>query len=233
VRFLTRPNRYLARVELGGREVAAHVPNPGRMTELLAPGRTRGWVIRADSPNRATKFDLVAVRHRGRRVSIDSRVANHLVRQRLAAGGLQEFGPGPWEPERSWGGSRFDFGVRTSQGEMRALLEVKSSNLRLGELASFPDAPTARGTRHMDHLCHAANRGIRAGVLFLIQRPDVRGFVPNARTDPEFARALSRAAAAGVRVRAYTSRGRRTTVEWGPSVPVLLDIPTRSPDDSL
>ncbi|HEV2316284.1 MAG TPA: DNA/RNA nuclease SfsA [Thermoplasmata archaeon] len=233
VRFLARPNRYLAQVDLNGRPVAAHVPNPGRMTELLVPGATRGWVVRADAPGRSTQYDLVAVEHHGMRVSVDSRVANRMVGRGLLSGRLREFGPGPWRSERSWGGSRFDFGVPGTRGGMRALVEVKSSNLRIGEYASFPDAPTVRGTRHLEHLRHAARRGIRAGVLFLIQRPDVRRFAPNGAMDPEFADALRRAALSGVVLRAYTSLGSGRRVEWGSSVPVSLDNPPEPPSDNL
>ncbi len=226
VRFLHRPNRYLARVELlpSGEVVSAHVPNPGRMEELLEPGRTVGWAIPAAGPGRSTHFDLVVVRHRGRSVSIDSRLANRLVRRVLDRGLLPEFGGGPWEAERPWGGSRFDFGSRSrTTGGLRALLEVKSSNLRRGRDASFPDAPTVRGTRHLEHLARAARRGLRAGVLFVVQRSDVEGFRPNGELDPEFARAFRRAVHAGVRAAAYLLEVHPWGAAWGRRIPVRTD----------
>jgi sugar fermentation stimulation protein A len=225
VRFLERPNRYLARVarwESPG-ELVAHVPNPGRMTELLRAGRTEGWAIPV--PGRTagrTLHDLVAVRHGRTLVSIDSRIANRLVGRVLAAGGLPALGGGAWSAEPRWRNSRFDFGQRRADGGWAGLLEVKSSNLRLGRWASFPDAPTERGTRHLRELARSARSGIRAHVLFAVQRGDVRGFHPNARMDPEFAEALAGAHAAGVRVSAHTMVVRPGRVGWGRPLPVRL-----------
>jgi len=233
--FLDRPNRYLARVRLPGSDeaVLAHVPNPGRMEELLRPGRTRGWVVPVDRFGRRTAFDLIAVRHRGTIVSVDSRVANRLVGRVLEAGLLPELGPGPWRAEQPWGGSRFDFARPSGRGDIRALLEVKSSNLRQGEWATFPDAPTTRGTRHLRHLAGAARSGVSATVLFAVQRSDVRRFRPNARLDPEFAAALSEAARAGVKILAHTLHVLPGAVRWGREVPVELKIASSGLPESI
>ncbi|MHB8351593.1 MAG: DNA/RNA nuclease SfsA, partial [Thermoplasmata archaeon] len=225
VLFLARPNRYLARVRFidSGRVRSVHVPNPGRMGELLLPGRTTGWAVPAPGELRKTHFDLVAVRHRGSLVSIDSRIANRLVGRLLEAGSLPEFGPGPWRAECPWGGSRLDFGVPSGlPGRYRALLEVKSSNLRVGSWALFPDAPTVRGTRHLHHLAAAARSGISAGVLFAVQRDDVRWFRPNDALDPEFGAALREAHAAGVVIVAGALKVRPGGVRWGRRLPVRL-----------
>ncbi len=233
VLFLARPNRYLARVRFPGFGgiVPVHVPNPGRMRELLVPGRTVGWVVPAPGAHRKTRFDLVSVRHRGVGVSIDSHLANRLVGRVLAAGGLPEFGPGPWRSECPYGGSRFDFGVPSgSRGGYRALLEVKSSNLRSGDWALFPDAPTLRGLRHLRHLTEAARSGISAGVLFAVQRDDVRRFRPNDSLDPKFGRALRDARAAGVRLAAVALEVRPGWVGWGRRLPVRLPGPLRASD---
>lgn len=233
VRFLDRPNRFLARVRFAdsGTVRSVHVPNPGRMRELLVPGKTVGWAVPTAETHRRTRFDLVAVRHRGHPVSIDSRIANRLVGRRLAAGALPQFGPGPWRAECPWGGSRFDFGVPTGlPGRYRALLEVKSSNLRVRGWALFPDAPTVRGARHLHHLREAARAGIAAGVLFAVQRGDVRGFRPNDALDPEFGKALREAVAAGVVVGAATLRVRPEGVRWGRKLPVRLTGAACAPD---
>ncbi|MGI0053865.1 MAG: DNA/RNA nuclease SfsA [Thermoplasmata archaeon] len=229
VRFLGRPNRFLAMVRMDGHRapVPVHVPNPGRMRELLRPGRTQGWVVPAGRPSRKTAFDLVALRQGGEMVSIDSRIANRIVSRQLRAGRLRGFGSGPWRAECPWGGSRFDFGVPSgAPGAYRALLEVKSSNLRLGGVAYFPDAPTGRGTRHLRHLAEAARAGIAAGVLFAVQRTDVRAFRPNDALDPDFGAALRAARTAGVRLAAQTLSVRPEGVRWGRPIPV--EIPARS-----
>lgn len=222
VRFLARPNRYLARVapQDGGPPFDAHVPNPGRMEELLIAGVTDGWVAPADGPGRRTHFDLVSVYHGRTLVSVDSRVGNRMAKAALAAGLLPEFGPGPWRSEVRWGQSRLDFAAGGTPAAPAALLEVKCSNLKVGDAALFPDAPTVRGTRHLRELTRATRRGIRAGVLVTVQRNDTARFRPNTALDPAFATAFRHARAAGVTVRAQRLTVLPDRLEWDREIPV-------------
>ncbi|MCI4355149.1 MAG: DNA/RNA nuclease SfsA, partial [Thermoplasmata archaeon] len=193
VRFLRRPNRYLALVEFrsNGRRVRAHVPNPGRMTELLRPGETVGWVVPANGPGRSTRWDLVVVRHGASLVSIDSRIANRVMARVLSVGPRDAPERGQWRAEVTHGDHRFDFARRTAvPGRPLALLEVKSSNWRIEDFAMFPDAPTTRGAAHLRALARAARSGIDARVVFVVQRSDVRAFSVHRLRDPEFARAF-------------------------------------------
>jgi sugar fermentation stimulation protein A len=223
--FLERTNRYLARVRpIGrGRRFDAHVPNPGRMVELLRPGVTQGWVVRADAPGRATDFDLVAVRHRGTVVSIDSRIANRLVARTLERRRVPA--RTGWRAEVTVGAHRLDFGRFGADGALRELLEIKSSNWRIGDTAMFPDAPSSRGAAHLQSLAQAARRGIAARVWFVVQRSDVRSFSIHRLRDPELAAAFDAARAAGVRVDARALRVRCDGVRWGPRLPVLVRGP--------
>lgn len=225
VRFLGRPTRYTALVRpLGGRRtIEVHVPNPGRMEELLVPEETVGYVVPVPGTHRRTQFDFVSVRHGRSLVSIDSRIGNRLVARALGAGRLRGFGSGPWTPEFPWEGHRLDFAIPGAAPSSlpAALLEVKSSNLRVGDTALFPDAPTERGRRHVELLGEAARRGIRAGLLFVVQRSDVRRFAPNAWLDPDFAAALARSRRLGLRVRARCVRVLPNGLEWGNGVPVV------------
>jgi sugar fermentation stimulation protein A len=223
VRFLARPNRYLAIVRpfSGGRRFEAHVPNPGRMEELLVPGKTTGWAVEAAGNARRTRYDLVAVRHGRNLVSIDSRIANRLIGQALCAGAIPGLGRGGWKAEVRVGRHRFDFArFDPRTGRMTALLEVKSSNLRVGRAALFPDAPTERGRRHLLALADARRQGIDANALFAIQRSDVEEFRPNRSLDPAFARAFDIARRAGVRLLAYRLEVRPEGVSLGGPVPV-------------
>lgn len=230
VRFLQRPNRYLAQVAPvgGGPRFEVHVPNPGRMEELLVPGATEGWVAPAPGPGRKTRFDLVSVYHDGTLVSVDSRVGNRAARAALDRHWLPEFGPGPWRSEVRWGHSRLDFACEGDGGPPRALLEVKCSNLKVGRFALFPDAPTARGTRHLRELATAARRGIPAGVLIVVQRDDPERFRPNWALDPAFGRAFRAARSAGVVVRAQRLRVYSGRLEWDSAIPVDLGGPGTS-----
>jgi sugar fermentation stimulation protein A len=224
VRFLDRPNRYLARVRPleGGPSFEAHVPNPGRMEELLVPGETVGYVIPAGAGPRRTRHDLVSVRHGTTLVSIDARIGNRLVGTALRGRGWREPGPGPWRAEVPWMGRRIDFGVPgiARDGLWRTLLEVKCSNLRVGDTALFPDAPTERGRHHVEALGVAASRGVTAILVFVVQRSDTRRFTLNRALDPAFGEAVDRARRRGLLVRARAVTVRPGGVDWGPPLPI-------------
>lgn len=202
---------------MGGPPFSAHVPNPGRMEELLLHGETTGWVVPRSGPHRKTAFDLVTVRHGRSLVSVDSGLANRLLRTWLVEGGRSR-----WRAEVPFGDCRFDFGRMRADGRLAELVEVKSSNLRVGRTALFPDAPTVRGTHHLDVLTRATRSGIPSTVCFVVQRSDVAEFAPNRALDPEFGRAFDRAARAGVRMRALRLRMRPEGATFAGWMPVRL-----------
>lgn len=220
VTFRARPNRYLAHVELAGKVVACHVPNPGRMTELMIPG-AEGLAAAAAAPHRKTDYDLIALRTAGIWVYIDNRLGNRVLRWRLAHGGLPEWKDyDQVQPEVRFGDSRIDF--QLTRGLEKGLLEMKSCTLVVDGEARFPDAPTGRGRRHLEELRAARAEGYRTGVLFLIQRRDARWFRPHDELDPAFGAALRQAVAEGVEVWAYTSELRDQAIWWGHPVEVRL-----------
>ena len=194
--FLSRPNRFVARVRLDGHEETVHVKNTGRLRELLIPG-TQAVLARADNPARRTAYDLVAVRRDGAYINIDSQAPN------AAAGELlRRLYPGcALFPERRYGDSRFDFYLEA--GEQRRYVEVKGVTLVRDGEALFPDAPTERGRKHLLELARARREGYEAAALFLVQRADAARFSPNRETDPAFAEALFAAREAGVEILCY------------------------------
>lgn len=201
--FEERLNRFLVRVDRGGRARLCHLPNPGRLLELLQPGAPV-LIRRRPRQRRKTGYDLVAVRQGEVWVSVDTRLPNHAVRTWLAEGVLPEFrGYTNVQPEVVLGESRVDFLLRDGRD---CYLEVKSCTLVEGEEALFPDAPTARGRRHVETLAKTVERGIRSSVLFVVQRPDATLFRPHDETDPAFGKALRDAHLSGVEVYAYRSR---------------------------
>ncbi|MFQ5838798.1 MAG: DNA/RNA nuclease SfsA [Thermoplasmata archaeon] len=202
-RFRERLNRFLVEVELEGRGTLCHLPNPGRLRELLQPGAT---VFLREQPveGRKTSHDLAAVRLGSILVSVDSRLPNRAVRHLLREGRLQEFaGYTTIIPEARLGNSRVDFLLRNGR---ECYLEVKSCTLVVDGAALFPDAPTERGRRHLEELVAAVESGFKAAVLFVVQRPDASLFRPNDETDSRFGDALRRAHRAGVKVLAYGCR---------------------------
>lgn len=193
--FLSRPNRFIAHVIIDGQEEICHVKNTGRCRELLTEG-VAVWCQRFDNPNRKTKFDLIAVQKGSRLINMDSQAPNAAAKEWLLCGGLGDIED--LRPETFYKDSRFDFSFR-KDGTL-CFLEVKGVTLEMDGVCAFPDAPTQRGTRHLQGLTEAVKEGCRAYVLFVIQMADVACLHPNDATDPAFGQALREAAAAGVEV---------------------------------
>lgn len=193
--FLVRPNRFIARVEIEGREEVVHVKNTGRCRELLVPG-ARIWCQRAANERRKTRFDLIAVQKGERLINMDAQAPNAAAGEWLAAGGLGDISD--LRPETVHGDSRFDFSF--CLGGRQCFLEVKGVTLETDGVCAFPDAPTLRGTKHLRGLREAARAGYGAYVLFVIQMEGVRFLHPNDTTDPDFGAALREAAASGVHI---------------------------------
>ncbi len=199
--FLSRPNRFIAHVQISGQEEVCHVKNTGRCKELLPEG-AQVWCQQSSNPARKTKYDLITVRKGSRLINMDSQAPNTAAGEWLRSGGLGEIEA--LRPETRHRESRFDFSF-TKDGRP-CFLEVKGVTLEQDGICAFPDAPTQRGARHLRELAQAAREGYGAYVLFVIQMEDVRYLHPNEATDPEFSRALREAAAAGVHILAMDCR---------------------------
>lgn len=214
--FLSRLSRFSALAIVGGCEQTVHVKNTGRLRELLIPG-AEAVLCPADSPGRKTAYDLVAVRHDGRYVNIDSQAPNA-----AAAELMERLYPGcALRRERVFGSSRFD--MYLERGDLRLFTEVKGVTLVRDGTALFPDAPTERGRKHLLELAQARRAGYAAAVLFLVQRNDARCFSPNRETDPAFADALAEAAAAGVEVLCFDCEVTADSMTARSPVPVKLN----------
>ena len=197
--FLSRPNRFIAKVLIDGVEETVHVKNTGRCRELL-PAGAQVWCQKSDNPNRKTKFDLITVKKGSRLINMDSQAPNKVFAEWAAAGG---FLPGLTKirPEFTYGASRFDFRLET-EDKVR-FVEVKGVTLEEKGEARFPDAPTERGIKHLKELQRAVEEGYEAAVCFIIQMKGVTHFTPNDRTHPAFGAALRQAAENGVGIYAY------------------------------
>ena len=194
-KFLARPNRFIAHVEIDGTVEICHVKNTGRCKELLVPGCTV-WCQASDKPERKTKFDLIAVQKGHRLINMDSQAPNAAAKEWLSRGGLGEIEN--LRAEVFQGDSRFDFAF--AKNGIPCFLEVKGVTLETDGVCAFPDAPTQRGVKHLEGLTQLSRAGFGAYVLFVIQMEDVSYLHPNHITDPAFADALKEAAAAGVQV---------------------------------
>lgn len=191
-KFISRPNRFIAHVEVHGEEIKVHVKNTGRCKELLIPGRTV-YLEKASNPDRKTPFDLVAVETPIGIVNIDSQAPNAVVKEWLMKQDYDLV-----VPEYKYGNSRIDFYME--KGEDKYLLEVKGCTLIKDGIGYFPDAPTERGVKHLRELTAAIDKGYKAMVAFVIQVEGVSEVRPNIETHPEFGVALNEAKEAGVEV---------------------------------
>lgn len=215
-RFLSRPNRFIALVDIDGAETVCHVKNTGRCRELLVPG-AEVYLVPGTAPGRKTPYDLVAVDKSGVLINMDAQAPN-----RVFAEFARTFDPQALSvrPEFRFGDSRLDFCLERPDG--LHLVEVKGVTLESGGHARFPDAPTERGVKHIRELMRAVEQGHRATAFFVVQMAQVTDFAPNDDTHPAFGAALRQAAAAGVQVAAYACRVTPDTMSIDRPVPVIL-----------
>lgn len=216
--FRSRPNRFIAQVEVDGRTEIVHVKNTGRCRELLVPGRTV-YLEESGNPSRKTRYDLVAVEKGALLINMDAQAPNKVFAEWAQAGHFVE-GLTLLRPEYRWGASRFDF--YWEAGARKGLVEVKGCTLEEGGLAMFPDAPTERGVRHLRELAEAAREGYECALCVVIQMKGCHTFCPNERTHPAFGEALREAAAEGVRVLAMDCAVRADSLRIDAPVPVRL-----------
>ena len=219
--FVDRPNRFLSLVKIDGKIHESHVPDPGRLKELLFPG-ARVMVEPKKGSHRKTKFATVMVYSGDELISINSQLPNRFARHCLDNALIPEFqGWRVKKQEYTYGKSRFDFLLEKDGKEK--LLEVKSATLVEEGVARFPDAVTARGRRHVLHLAESITSDLSAAVLFVIQRSDASSFEPHWGRDPEFADALQRSVNNGVELVIYSTHLKPDSMSLGQAIPFHLE----------
>lgn len=199
-KFVSRPNRFIAYVDIDGKTEKVHVKNTGRCRELLIPGITV-IIEQSDKPERKTAYDLIAVyKAELGLVNIDSQAPNKVVGEWLLSDKAAEVFPGITfiKPEYTYGQSRLDFYLECEQGQV--LMEVKGVTLEIDGQGYFPDAPTERGVKHLHELTAAVKKGYNCYLAFVIQMPGITSVLPNTTTHMAFAEALADAIDAGVKV---------------------------------
>jgi sugar fermentation stimulation protein A len=218
--FLERPNRYLARVEVEGVEVLAHVPDPGRLPGLMLAGR-KVRLVHQPSPKRKTDYTMVLVRHGSIWVSVFPVFANALVQQALLERSLPFLeGYTDFASEVKVKHSRFDFRLGFSVNP--AYVEVKSVSLVEQGQGRFPDAPTERGVKHVTELMEFCEKGYRSAVVFISQRSDTKSITCNDDIDPVFGECLRKAQTLGVELYGMNCKVTPTTISLNEAVEVVL-----------
>lgn len=218
--FLERVNRFAAFVEIDGKKELVHVTNSGRMRELLQEGVVV-VLSRQESKNRKTAYDLIMVKYQGKLVSIDSKIPNQLFYYLWQTRALRDFSSYPeCFAEVNYRRSRLDFLLR--DGQDKCLIELKSVTLVNEGRALFPDAPTERGKKHLEDLIKAKEEGIRAVVIFIIQREDGIFFSPHDEMDKGFSKALRQAGEKGVEIQVYSCHVTKESISLKEQLPVIL-----------
>ena len=199
-RFIERPNRFIAKVEIGGVTETVHVKNTGRCRELLVKGTTV-YLEKSNNPERKTGYDLIAVLKNGKTlINMDSQIPNAVTEEWLRKGNLFSK-DAVIRREVTHNKSRFDFYIE--EGGRKIFLEVKGCTLETDGIARFPDAPTERGVKHINELIDCVNEGFEAYILFVIQMKGINHFEPNDTTHKAFGDALRQAEKSGVKILAY------------------------------
>lgn len=217
-RFLDRPNRFIAHVEIDGREENVHVKNTGRCRELLREGAVV-YLEKSHKTERKTAYDLIAVKKGERLINMDSQAPNKVTEEWLLK---RELFPDLIfvRPETVYGKSRFDFYIETEREKI--FMEVKGVTLEENGVLRFPDAPSERAVKHVEELINAKKAGYQAYILFVIQMKGAAYFTPNGKMHPEFAEVLKKAAAAGVKILAYDCNAEPDSLEIADCVEVRL-----------
>lgn len=218
--FKSRPNRFIAYVDIAGQMERVHVKNTGRCRELLQEN-AQVYLEKSDDPERKTAYDLVAVKKGNRLINMDSQAPNKAVNEWLHAGGLFK-DTELIKPETVYGNSRFDFYVETKEDKI--FIEVKGVTLEQDNVVLFPDAPSERALKHVHELMEAVKQGYKAYIILVVQMENVKYFTPNRETQPAFADALIEARMAGVQVLAYDCKVDSDTMTIHETVPVKLSV---------
>lgn len=202
---VSRPNRFLMIADVimeDGtilKNEKVHVHDPGRLKEVIFPGN-RVRIRKAMSRKRKTLWDLIFGLVSDTWVLVNSSFHRYIAQSILSDRSLTPFADvSNVRPEVKVGHSRLDFMLTMKDGST-CFIEVKGCTLSVGGRSLFPDAPTERGTRHLEELIRLKEEGHGSAVLFLVLAPDPVNFSPNRETDPVFADTLKKAVEMGVKV---------------------------------
>lgn len=212
--IIDRPNRFTLRARVNSSIQRVYLPNPGKLTTVLAPGREL-LCEPSVGKKRKTRFSAFAVRVGKFYVTVNSAFANQIFSAAIEKGALGEFrGHVIASREKRLGGRRIDFVLKDRKCRP-VYVEGKSCTHVEHEVAKFPDRPTERGRRHLKLLSELAARGKRCYVVFIVQRPDARRFMPFRAVDPAFADLLKYAQKAGVGIKVMTTNFRPPDIYLG------------------
>ena len=216
--FKKRLNKYLAEIEVNGKTVLAHVHDPGRLNELLFDGNKVLLKYEA-KPHRKTDYDVIAAYKNNQYVLIHSGYHRKIAEKIIKLGLIDDLNIfNKIQAEVKYNNSRIDFKLSNEQKEL--WLEVKGCTLTENGKALFPDAPTKRGTKHLKDLIEIGN----SAILILIFRKDSKCFMPNFKTDLEFAKSFKQILDKKIKVYPVLLSFNDNTVFYEKILPICREI---------
>jgi len=223
--FVDRPNRFITIININGKEYKSHLPDPGRLKELLIVG-CKLWVRYVENnSNRKTKYTTVLVEYKGQLISLISTLPNAFVKESLMTNALSVYRKYKLiKPEVAIHNHRIDFLLENQSGTP-FYLEVKSVTYVQNGVAKFPDAVTRRGLLHLKLLQELVSKGFQAGVLFVCQRQDASSFQPMWERDPHFSSALLEAYNKGVKINCITLNISKSQITFNTEISLNLEKP--------
>ncbi len=222
-KILKRYKRFLSDIELDGKIITAHVPNTGSMTSCWEP-HWKCALSLSDNPNRKMPYTLELIHNGESWIGVNTANANKLAKNWLEQGLIPDLsGYQTVMAEKKIGDSRVDFYLEGHPTLPPCYVEVKSVTLKLEQKAQFPDAVTERGQKHLRELIDIKKSGLRAAMLFVVQREDVEVFTPAKSIDPEYANLLSEAMKNGVEVFVYRCKMSLKELSLGKSLPMEIN----------
>lgn len=197
--LIKRYQRFLADIQLdNGDIITAHCTNSGSMKSCIEEG-AEVYLSQNSNPNRRTQFTWEMIKINGNWVGINTMNPNKLAVELLKNNAIKGLtGYTHIKPEVKFGDSRFD--VFAENEKEKCFIEVKNVTLKDGDYALFPDSITTRGAKHLETLISVKEQGMRAVMLYIIQREDVDTFAPAHKIDLNYAKALKRAFDKGIEI---------------------------------
>lgn len=218
--FSRKLNRFVAEVFIDGQLEKVHIKNTGRLIEVLKPGATVA-LEPSNNPKRVTRYSIIAAKKEEKWINIDSQVPNSVVYEALKKGKLMQFvGVTDIKREVRYESSRFD--LFYYRDKIPGFIEVKGVTLEQDGVAMFPDAPTTRGTRHVNTLIQAKDEGFEATILFIVQMGGCHLFTPYKDMDIAFYQMLKEAAVKGVQLLAYDCEVTESTIQLNNQIPIHI-----------
>ncbi|MBT6106472.1 DNA/RNA nuclease SfsA [SAR92 clade bacterium H231] len=227
--FEKRYKRFFADVRTpSGELLTLHCPNTGSMKNCLVEG-SPCWYSLSDNPKRKLPGTLeIVTSSQGNLAGVNTSRPNYLVREVIEADLVPELqGYSQIRTEVRYGEekSRIDL-LLEDRSLGQCYVEVKNVTLDMGDgLATFPDAVTSRGTKHLRELMAMVAAGHRAVLFFCVQLTGVQRMEVAAEIDPGYAATLSEAVAAGVEVIAWRASIGADQIVLDQPISCLQDLP--------